>query len=120
MLTVLIADDHIHITETLKLALNLQGYLVLKLSLEEINHFQFDPDLSVDVLITDYDLRYLTGIDLLEKLRRSNPELKSILISGCHECAMGSKDVFDEVIPKPIDLEDLERILRKWNIERQN
>ena len=104
MLTVLIADDHINIGETLKLALNLQGYLVLKLSPEDLNHFQFNPNLSVDVLITDYDLRYLTGFELLERLRKSNPGLKSILISGCSECSSGGRSVFDEVLLKPIDL----------------
>ena len=120
MLTVLIADDHINISETLKLALSLQGYLVLKLTPEDLNRFQFNPDLTVDVLITDYDLRYLTGFELLEKLRKSNPDLRSILISGCPECSSGGKDVFDEVLLKPIELDDVEQILRRWHNERQN
>jgi DNA-binding NtrC family response regulator len=120
MLTILIADDNINIAETLKLALNLQGYMVLKLSPEDIIHFRIKPDLTVDVLITDYDLRYITGFDLLEKLRKFNPRLKSILISGCQECLLDGEGVFDEILLKPMDLNDLERILRNWNEERQN
>jgi response regulator RpfG family c-di-GMP phosphodiesterase len=121
MLTILIVDDHPSHVETLCLALEQLGYQPLKM---DASHDCSSPTVNlnqpVDILIADHDMRNRMGYELLDELKKSNPELKSILVSGCYECSLDGKGVFDEVLLKPVDLDVLERILHKWNNETQN
>src|ERR1044071_3378564 len=61
---------------------------------------------KVDLLIADYLLPGISGVELMRKIRARNPELKVILISGRSEerarnemLSAGAVAVFDKPIP---------------------
>ncbi|HJS17950.1 MAG TPA: response regulator, partial [Anaerolineales bacterium] len=72
----------------------------------------------VDLLITDYLLPGISGVELLRKIRVRNPELKTIFISGMAERKArnemrdaGAAAIFDKPIPMADFLDAVERSL---------
>lgn len=77
---------------------------------------------KVDLLVADYLLPGITGVELMNKVREKNPELQVILITGMTErkarkeiLEAGAAAVFD----KPISLTDfLDAVERSLNLDR--
>ena len=77
---------------------------------------------KVDLLVSDYRLPGMTGVELMEKIRLRHPEAKAILITG-----MTDKKSRDEMLnagafalfDKPIPLADfLDAVERSLSLER--
>ncbi len=73
---------------------------------------------QVDMLITDFLLPGMTGVELLHKIRLRNPEVKVILISGVTDrkvrdqmLSAGAIAIFDKPIPLADFLDVVERSL---------
>lgn len=73
---------------------------------------------KVDLLVADYLLPGISGVELMHKIRRRNPELKVIFISGFHErkarnemLNAGAVAIFDKPIPLADFLDAVERSL---------
>jgi len=68
-------------------------------------------DRRVDLLITDYAMPGLNGLDLIEAVRRRDPDLTVVLATGYAELPPGVGGAFLK-LSKPYGLADLARILR--------
>ena len=73
---------------------------------------------KIDLLVTDYKLPGMTGIQLMSKIRVRHPEIKTILISGIPDRKIreemmnaGAQAVFDKPVPLADFLDMVERCL---------
>ena len=73
---VLIADDEIHIVHVVTIKLRNNGYEVITAE-NGAEAYDLACTTRPDVIITDYQMPIMTGIDLVEKLR-SNEQTKGI------------------------------------------
>ena len=72
-----------------------------------------------DLLITDIKMPVLGGLELVERIRRTNPELRVVIVSGYSEFEYARRAIelgVDDYILKPIDVENLREILRRVRI----
>lgn len=72
-----------------------------------------------DLLITDIKMPVLGGLELVERIRRTNPELRILIVSGYSEFEYARQAIelgVDDYILKPIDLEKLREVLRRVRI----
>lgn len=72
-----------------------------------------------DLLITDIKMPVLGGLELVERIRRTNPELRVIIVSGYSEFEYARRAIelgVDDYLLKPVDVENLREILRRVRI----
>ena len=72
-----------------------------------------------DLLITDIKMPVVGGLELVERIRRTNPELRILIVSGYSEFEYARRAIelgVDDYVLKPIDLEKLREILRRIRI----
>lgn len=72
-----------------------------------------------DLLITDIKMPVLSGLELVERIRLTNPELRILIISGYSEFEYARQAIeldVDDYLLKPIDLEKLREALRRVRI----
>jgi PAS domain S-box-containing protein len=103
---ILFVDDEVTLMKLGKKMLQALGYTVVAKasSLEALKVFRSQPD-QFDLLITDYTMPQLTGIDLIKEVRSIRADLPIILCTGYIEFPPGTNisDLgMQAVIPKPI------------------
>ena len=72
-----------------------------------------------DLLITDIKMPVVDGLEVVERVRRMNPELRILIVSGYSEFEYARKAIelgVDDYILKPIDTEKLREVLRRIRI----
>ena len=72
-----------------------------------------------DLLITDIKMPVLGGLELVERIRRTNPDMRVLIVSGFSEFEYARRAIelgVDDYIVKPIDPEKLGEILRRIRI----
>ena len=72
-----------------------------------------------DLLITDIKMPVLGGLELVERIRRTNPDLRILIVSGYSEFEYARRAIelgVDDYILKPIDVEKLRETLRRIRI----
>ncbi len=113
---ILMVDD-----EQMLLQLNAQilghlGYQVTPASdgLHALEIFRARSD-QFDLLITDYTMPEMTGIDLVKEIRWIRPDIPAILCSGFTEklTANTAMELGVELIMKPFSVKDLAQVVRK-------
>ena len=68
--TILVVDDFLNIANVVKTTLDIQGYKTLiATSGEDAFKILEDPAYKVDLIISDYNMPNMSGIDLLKKVR---------------------------------------------------
>lgn len=75
---------------------------------EAINYAEANP---VDLAILDLKLKKMSGLDVLKKLKESNPNIKALLLTGYPTVETARKAVAlgaNAYLTKPIDVDDLE------------
>jgi two-component system response regulator AtoC len=111
---ILIIDDERPLLETLEMFLTEKGYAVMcaMSASEGLNQCNlFDPH----VIILDIRLPDMNGLDVLQELIR-NGRKNIIIITAFHDMDITIKAVklgAIDYIPKPIDVEELERVIGK-------
>lgn len=76
---------------------------------EAIDYAKANP---VDLAILDLKLKKMSGLDVLEKLKESNPKIKALLLTGYPTVETAKKAVglgIFAYLTKPIDVDDLEK-----------
>ena len=122
---VLIVDDEPALRELLADALETSRYdLILASSGREA--ITLAADRSPDLIVTDLCLNDCTGLDVIDRLRKTQPNIPAVLITGRANAAERSRasrrgmEVFD----KPLNLDRLEilikRALRSREAEKEN
>ncbi len=72
-----------------------------------------------DLLITDIKMPVLGGLELVERIRRTNPELRILIVSGYSEFEYARRAIelgVDDYILKPVETDRLKEILRRIRI----
>ncbi len=75
---------------------------------DAINYAEANP---VDLAILDLKLKKMSGLDVLKKLKESNPNIKALLLTGYPTVETAKKAVAlgaNAYLTKPIDVDDLE------------
>ncbi|MBL7128908.1 MAG: sigma-54-dependent Fis family transcriptional regulator [Ignavibacteria bacterium] len=75
----------------------------------------------IDIIITDFKMPDITGLDLLKKVKATNPEITVVIVTafGTIETAVKAmKEGAYDYLTKPIDLDELDLVIKKI-LERQ-
>jgi len=108
--TVLLVEDEESVRRFAARALRRQGYLVLEAGngLEALQA-KAGHDGVVDLVVSDIVMPEMDGPTLLKELRKTNPDLKIIFMSGYADDALSSLDSGEEFafLSKPFQLADL-------------
>jgi CheY-like chemotaxis protein len=114
---ILFVDDEPDIVTVNKDRLQRLGYDVVATtnSLDALKVFRANPD-SFDLVITDYTMPHLTGVDLANEIRRMRSDIPIILCSGIHESLASEKSKkagITEFAMKPLSKKEFSAIIRK-------
>jgi PAS domain S-box-containing protein len=113
---ILLVDDQIHILKLMEQMLEGLGYTISFRtgSIDALEAFKANPD-QYDLVITDYTMPNMTGIDLAEALLNIRPDIPVILCTGFSEQfsnqTTGSSKITD-ILMKPVALKDLSQTVR--------
>jgi YesN/AraC family two-component response regulator len=76
-----------------------------------------------DLLITDIRMPVLGGLELIERIRGENPDLRIVIVSGYSEFEYARRAIelgVDDYILKPVDAEKLREVLRRIKIRLES
>jgi DNA-binding NtrC family response regulator len=94
---ILIVDDEVEQLRTMKLGLRSRRYVVTtaRNSKEALQHLMDDRE-GYDVVITDYCMPGMSGLQLLKKVKTEHKDMAVIMMT-----AYGKKEEFADVLEKP-------------------
>ena len=109
-MNILVVDDEEAMVESLKIGLESNGYRVFgaydgKEALDHLFH-----GVRIDLLITDYLMPAMNGLDLLAAVRRSHPTLSVMIMTAYAETSVlieALRNHCDSFIEKPFSLDQL-------------
>jgi CheY-like chemotaxis protein len=83
-------------------------------SVNALEVFLSSPD-EFDLVITDYTMPKLTGIDLAREVRRIRPDMRIVLCTGFSEKITpdGVKELGMELLMKPYSVREISEVVRK-------
>ena len=118
MKTILIVDDKRVQVKTLRRGLRTKGYRVVEAisGKQALDHLGKDE--TIDIVLTDYAMPEMNGIELLKKIRETNKTTPVIIMT-----AYGDKDLVIEAmhyrcngfIDKPFDMDELLEVIKKYS-----
>jgi YesN/AraC family two-component response regulator len=76
-----------------------------------------------DLLFTDIKMPVLSGLELVERIRRTNPDLRIVIVSGYSEFEYARRAIelgVDEYILKPVDVDGLRKTLMRVRIRLES
>ena len=118
MANILVIDDEPLICEMLDVLLSGEGHRVATAADGRAGISQFEED-AVDVVITDIIMPEGDGLEVIQKIRDRNPQVKIIAISGGSR--LGNVDLLEmarelgavKVFSKPLDHAELVRAIKE-------
>ena len=115
MAELLILDDVYDACVLLRKILTRKGHTVHTFT-EEEEALKFALDYTIDLAILDIKLKKMSGIEVLAELKRLQPEMKAIILTG-YPTVETARDALDfganEYCVKPIDKQELEAKVEK-------
>jgi signal transduction histidine kinase len=115
--TILLVDDETDIREVLEIALSDIGYRVLTAENGEDALSLFVRE-RPEIVLTDIKMPSMDGIELLQRIKRENPDAEVIMITGHGDMNLAIKSLKYEAtdfIIKPINMDALEISLKRVN-----
>ena len=112
---ILLVDDEKDIRDVLRLPLSDLGYEVMEAENGEVALRLFEQT-QPPMILTDIKMPGMDGIELLQKVKRENPETEVIMITGHGDMDLAVKSLkYDatDFITKPINVDVLEIALRR-------
>ncbi len=79
---------------------------------EEEDAIDFAAREDVELAILDIKLKKMSGVDVLEKLKQDNPDMKAIMLTGYPTVETARRSLTlgaHEYLVKPIDIDELEQ-----------
>ena len=112
--TLLLVDDEDRILSALRRCLRREGYEIL--TADTVEHaLELVAERRVDLVLSDHKMPGMSGLDLLQAVRRVQPDAARLLITGWSQAIspddLAAAGVFS-VIPKPWDDTELKASLR--------
>jgi len=127
---ILIVDDYVEILELLEnmfplIIKNMElNCSILKFSnpMEALKEMGVKGIKRLDLILSDYEMPEMSGIELIKKIKKINSKVKVIVMSGNiyeaqKEAKEGEKDgliLVDKFISKPFDLNNLSEPIREF------
>ena len=123
---ILIVDDERRMCAVLKTALEDKGYVVTTANSGEAAMAAFTID-QFDVVISDIRMPGMSGLEVLEKVKRQNPDSEVLLMTAYADAQTAveamKKGAFDYLI-KPFEIDELrikvQQILEKGHLKEEN
>jgi DNA-binding NtrC family response regulator len=114
--SILIVDDEKHISAALKRELEEEGYVISTVSSAE-EALALLHDSPSKVVISDIKMPGMNGLELLQQVNKSYPEVIRIVLSGHSDIKLILDSVnrygIDRYLTKPWDIDDLKLTLRQ-------
>jgi DNA-binding NtrC family response regulator len=113
---IFVVDDHPTLLDLAEASLQPDGYTLRKFDDPEVALDAFlKARLKPDLLITDYAMGKLNGIELIERCKAVKPDLKTIIISGTAgaEVVLGATVKVDRFLGKPYQPPNLAEMVRR-------
>jgi DNA-binding NtrC family response regulator len=113
---IFLVDDHPTLLDLAEVSLQPDGYTLRKFDDPEVALDAFQKArVKPDLLITDYAMGKLNGIELIERCKAVKPDLKTIIISGTAgaEVVLGATVKVDRFLGKPYQPLSLAEIVRR-------
>jgi len=118
MKTILVVDDKWVQLKTLRRGLRTRGYRVVEALSGKHALDHLGKDEAIDIVLTDYAMPGMNGIELLQKIRETNKTIPVILMT-----AYGDKDLVIEAmhyrrtgfIDKPFDMDELLDVIHQYD-----
>jgi CheY-like chemotaxis protein len=112
--SLLLVDDNDDVREITALLLRDNGYAVSEAASGRAALAALDADPSIEVLIVDFSMPEMSGIELLERARAKRPEIKAVFITGYVDNTFINGKLANEiVVKKPFTMEQLATAVRK-------
>ena len=108
-LRILLVDDDPALVKTLAMFLQYEGHLV-EATTDPFEACKKAKYMVFDLVIADYFMSQMDGIELVHKCRELQNPLEAILITGHWDRVSEAKDIcclFKAVLPKPLDIDRL-------------
>lgn len=118
--SILVVDDESAQRQILSGHLKQKGFSVIEAASGE-DAYKIVNDKLVDIIITDFKMPGLSGLDLLKKVKASNPEIAIVIVTafGTIETAVQAmKEGAYDYLTKPVDLDELDLLIKRI-VERQ-
>ena len=110
MAKILVLDDVLDAANLIKRILQRKGHEVFTFT-EEEDALNFARDNEVDLAILDIKLKKISGVEVLEELKKNSPSIKAIMLTGYPTIETARESLklgASESCVKPIDKEELE------------
>lgn len=114
-ISVIIVDDMVDFNDLLAINLQNHHYKVTKFSdaIEALDYFRVNGRIA-DIVIVDYMMPMINGVDFTRELHAMHPDLPVVLLSG-YSCGITKENAheygFCDIFTKPIKVEHLSRAL---------
>jgi signal transduction histidine kinase len=110
-MNILVVDDEVVMLDSIKIGLTNNGHQVTTAlnALQALEQL-FSQDQKIDLIITDYLMPGMTGLELLEAIRETHPALPVIIITAYTETSLvidALKNHCDGFLTKPFSLDQL-------------
>jgi CheY-like chemotaxis protein len=111
---ILLVDDSGELREIVALLLRDHGYNVIEASSGSAALGALDANPAIDLLIADFAMPGMSGIELLERARAKRPEIRALFITGYVDRTWSGGKFADEVVlKKPFTTDQLAAAVRK-------
>lgn len=81
-INVLIVDDHPAVRLAVKYVLNIAGYSSVMQASSGIEAINESGKINFDVIILDLDLPHIDGLEVVKRIRRTNPTVRILILSA--------------------------------------
>ena len=116
MKRILIIDDEAALAEIVKMNLELSGDYEVEIAPNGEEGLRLIADEIFDLVITDFKLPGMNGVEVLERLKEEQPDLPVVLFSVYYDdpsaVPASARALADGLIGKPIDHEAMERLVK--------
>jgi CheY-like chemotaxis protein len=112
--SILVVDDQPEIRSALRRCLNVSGNTVHEAQSGE-EALRVIEEHHIDLVVSDYDMPGMTGLELLQRIRLSEPKLRRILLTGRADVHVAARAINEgsvhRFLLKPWENYDLEGIV---------
>ena len=112
MKTILLVDDEPTILTVLELLLNKFGYVVIPKSNAESALFLIREGVNVDLVITDYRMQGMNGVEFVRQLRQILPSVPVLMLTGDSTVEIEPRLGVVQLINKPVAGKELDRVVK--------
>ncbi|MCK4754193.1 MAG: sigma-54-dependent Fis family transcriptional regulator, partial [Calditrichia bacterium] len=112
---ILLIDDEPAQITSIKSFLKRRDYVILTASSGQ-EGLSFINDGNVDLVFTDFRMPEMNGLEVVQKIKKINPEIPVVVITAFSDTEVAVKVMKEgafDYLSKPVDLEELELLVRK-------